>query len=256
MDASEKERWDEAVSYVARLCRQPRDLIRICNRLRVSLPATAGEVDVCDVVLFETLGICEPDVAAAIREWPEDFAGECPVAFENLGHQYYYAAAAARCESGDESSREERWRRRIARPMSLILEGALRHLFPDAQDDRTSLRIRKWDRLYRLLALGPAEYLTEIGDLKQLVGNLSELQRALSTDDASAVSILRSIDEYWSQLQFRGETNSWIALATAASARLREPVDWDKLAVCMRGLSKQTIRVEPETTGRTSEQGD
>jgi len=103
----ETERWPLTCSYVARLCRQPRDVIRICNRLRISLPTVAGEVDACDLMLIEALHVTHPIIATAIRANPGDFAGDPGVDFEDLGFGFYYERAAALKQSERESG--PRW---------------------------------------------------------------------------------------------------------------------------------------------------
>ena len=231
----EETRFSEVASYVARLCRTPRDAIRISNRLRISLPATAGEVDPCDAMLLEAIGICEPDIDEAIRRWPEDFTQSAPIEFESLGLAFYFAQAAARTgkeKEKEQEKKDEAWRKRIEVPISLYAEGALRHLFPEESDRSPgSLRVHNWDRLYRFLALGPSEYITEIRTLKELVANESALQEALSTDDKSALSILRAADLYCAELEVVDIGRLIESLSSFAAARLKKGgEDWSDLA--------------------------
>lgn len=54
----------------------PRDVIRLCNHLRLSIKQTVGEVCVPDLIVFETLAIKFPQIAARIRRQPEAFLSD------------------------------------------------------------------------------------------------------------------------------------------------------------------------------------
>jgi hypothetical protein len=232
LSEGEQARFPEVVSYVARLSQTPRDIVRISNRLRISLPATEGEVDACDVILLEALGIREPQISEAIRQWPEDFTEGLIAEFEVFGQEFYFAQAAMRVgREKDDVSKELRWRQRISVPLSIYAEGILRHLFPDENGrEPGTRRVRNPDRLYRFLALGPSEFITEIRDLNQLVSDASSLQAALEADDKSALSILRATRLYANELSIKDESKLIEALAAMANARLRKGGDWGELA--------------------------
>lgn len=230
LTGDEESRFREVASYVARLCRTPRDAIRISNRLRISLPATMSEVDACDVILLEALGICEQSIDRAIRRWPEDFTQTPPVEFESFGDEFYFAQAAERGDS-DEKKKEHEWRRRIDGPMSVYAEGVLRHLFPEDDDRRGTLRVRNWDRLYRFLALGPSEHITELRALTDLIADENALQDALSADDRSALSILRAVELYCAELKIEDLGRLIESVSAFAAARLmKRGQEWPDLA--------------------------
>jgi hypothetical protein len=239
----EEARLDETASYVARLCRTPRDAIRICNRLRISLPSTENEVDACDVVLLEAIGVCERDIDDAIRQWPEDFTEPARIEFEDFGQDFYFAQAAERMGQETEGKdKETAWRKRIQGPLSLYAEGALRHLFPENRSSGT-LRVQNWDRLYRFLALGPSEFIVEIRDLRGLIADERALQNALSSDDKSALSVLRSIELYQAELQIADEGRLINSLCLVADARLNKNGDeWGDLASQYADVIKQVVR--------------
>ncbi len=66
----EKERWNEALKLVTRLIRQPRDIIRLRNRLVLSLPATHGNVNAIDVIVLEALSQRFPSMRESIYRYP------------------------------------------------------------------------------------------------------------------------------------------------------------------------------------------
>ena len=53
----------------------PRDVIRLCNRLRLSAPNTRGEVSFADLVAFEALELKDPELSQIIRTEPGRFLG-------------------------------------------------------------------------------------------------------------------------------------------------------------------------------------
>lgn len=60
---------------VLRGLRHLRDKARLLNRLRVSVPATRGEVNAADVVAFEILALRFPDIVEVVRRDPYSFVG-------------------------------------------------------------------------------------------------------------------------------------------------------------------------------------
>lgn len=58
---------------LVRVCRTPRDVIRLCNNLRVSAPNTENEVFFADLVAWEMLELKFPKIASIVRNEPEKF---------------------------------------------------------------------------------------------------------------------------------------------------------------------------------------
>jgi hypothetical protein len=246
LTSTEEATFEETASYVARLCRTPRDAIRICNRLRISLPATQKEVDACDVMLLETLGVCAPDIAHAIRSFPEDFSGTPAVEFENFGSAYHFAVAFERSTTSDQNKNDPSWRQRVDERLNPYLEGALQFLFPKDAGDLGTLRVRNWDRLYRYLALGPSTgFLVEVKELESLLSDPKALERALGTDDVSAQSLLHSIATYLDELHL-GDTVALVCLLcrTASARMVSSKSDWVFLSHQYAELIEAIIRKE------------
>lgn len=229
LSRDEEARFEETVSYVARLCHTPRDAIRICNRLRLSLPSTKHEVDACDVILLEAIAVCEPDVDKAIRLHPEDFTEPAQIDFEKFGNEFYFSQAFERSASKKQGDKEPNWRKHIKSGLSAYVEGAIRHLFPK-EASRQTIRVQNWERLYRFLALGKSEFITEIGDIRELIADERTLKRALESGDESALSILRSIEVYLNELTIPDVTRTVKTLCATAAKRLLDDGDWDHLA--------------------------
>jgi hypothetical protein len=167
----------------------------------------------------------------ALIRWPEDFTQPARIEFEIFGQELYFALAEERGRGNEEKQGESKWREHIKGPLSVYTEGVLRHLFPDNLQERSgALRVQNWERLYRFLALGRSEYITEVRELKQLVKDEMLLQDALSSDDKSALAILRSIEVYCEQIEILDEVRLIECLSAASAKRLSGDGDWGHLA--------------------------
>ena len=58
---------------IVRVLETPRDVIRLCNRLRLSASNTGNEVSFSDLVAFETLELKFPELSQIIRSEPDHF---------------------------------------------------------------------------------------------------------------------------------------------------------------------------------------
>jgi predicted KAP-like P-loop ATPase len=69
-------RWGNVFyAAIAPWLRTPRDAARLLNVLMVSWPAVAGDVDLADYVVLETIRLYEPRLHAFIRQSPEQLTG-------------------------------------------------------------------------------------------------------------------------------------------------------------------------------------
>lgn len=66
--------YDRAVSIASRLCVHPRDVVRLCNRLRIDLVAIGDNINTADLIAIEALAFRFPKIAKAMREHPSDYA--------------------------------------------------------------------------------------------------------------------------------------------------------------------------------------
>jgi hypothetical protein len=68
--------YKKALKITADLIRQPRDAVRLMNRLILSLPATKDEVNILDVIVFEALTQRFPKIRESVHSAPVDFIGQ------------------------------------------------------------------------------------------------------------------------------------------------------------------------------------
>jgi predicted KAP-like P-loop ATPase len=72
----DRQRWMRVfLDGIAKLVTTPRDVVKVTNAVRISLPAIVDEVDVVDFIALEVLRVRLPDVYAVVRDHPDEFAG-------------------------------------------------------------------------------------------------------------------------------------------------------------------------------------
>nr|WP_314547361.1 P-loop NTPase fold protein [uncultured Massilia sp.] len=71
----EANNYDKAIGALAKLARTPRDIVRLMNRLTLSLPSTRHEVNVTDVIVFEALSQRFPMIRENVHRHPTAFTG-------------------------------------------------------------------------------------------------------------------------------------------------------------------------------------
>ena len=67
-----------ALDGIDSFLRTPRDVVRLTNALKLTLPMVEGEVNPADFIALEALRIFRPPVYDQIRSHPEQFAGSTP----------------------------------------------------------------------------------------------------------------------------------------------------------------------------------
>jgi hypothetical protein len=215
---SNQDSWHLVTSHLARLCRHPRDIVRIANRLRISLPATKGEVDSGDVALLEALHVTQPAVASAIRTHPEDFAGELGLNFEDLGFRAYFMQAQKELGKG---AAEKRWQKHLPGSLPLTVSLTLHHLFPSRGDAEAPMRVCNPDRLYRFLSCGPEGSLIERTDVESNLNDIGQLRQALADPDV-AVELVRGLVAFSRSLVIHNPSAAIRAMCDAANDHLGE----------------------------------
>lgn len=70
---AEAELFHKATRVAARLCRHPRHVVRLCNRLRIAVPAIRQSITSVDIVVAEALAQACPQITEAMRRYPSDF---------------------------------------------------------------------------------------------------------------------------------------------------------------------------------------
>ena len=191
----DEKRFEEAVSFSARLCRHPRDVIRLCNRLRLIQPAVRDELNASDVLVFLAVTLRYPQLSNSMRAYPDDFVHASPHDFERFSAGFYFIQAEAR----DKSKKDDaKWKKHLPPDADSYLIGALNFLFPakGGAEDEGLLRIQSWDRFYRLLAFSRAEGVPEISEIASLVNDRAQLSATVGAGGAEAIETLRWVEKY------------------------------------------------------------
>lgn len=185
----EQERYEEAMSLLTKLARHPRDIVRVVNRLVLSLPATHVEVNVADVIVFEALSQRFPALREAIYTHSSDFTGHFPrgdlISEQDAFDFGGYLAGR------DENESKQPWLKHLPKGESdqRISEKACLFLFPTREMGRgdvvfeNSLRIADPDRLARLFRMTSIEDVPEVKEIHELLEHPNKLGEALPTDD-------------------------------------------------------------------------
>lgn len=186
--AYEQSRYEEAMSLLTRLARHPRDIVRVINRLILSLPATFGEVNVADVIVFEALSQRFPALREAIHNHSADFTGHPSrgdLIDEKDAFDWGYLSAPNKEET------KQPWLKHL--PIDeldqQIAKKACLFLFPTQDKEgghityEDSLRIADPDRLARLFSMTSIEEVPEAKEIHEYLRDPKKLGEALSTED-------------------------------------------------------------------------
>lgn len=185
----EKDRYEESVVLMTQLSRHPRDVIRITNRLILSLPATQGEVNTADVIVFEALTQRFPALRKATHEHSADFTGH-----------FYRGDLISEQDVFDwemffksrEEKTEHAWLKHLPKDNDhelQILNKTCLFLFEkdskNGDDDKFAdhLRIADPDRLARLFNLTSIEGVPEAKDIHELLMDPEKLENELNKQD-------------------------------------------------------------------------
>ena len=200
LGGTERERIHEALSSggLTHAMRHPRDVNRLLNKLRISAIATAGEVHLADVVVFEALAIRFPHAAAAIRKGPFDFikgAGEEDFLMGN----YAYTPGEM---SGNPATQWPVWKKALFEPVEDaekdVLLSMIEFLFPDFTELHSShmpknpeadLRVCAPGPLMKLLSVGQAEGIPSAIEVRSFLGdkeNREDIIDSIIEDDMVA----------------------------------------------------------------------
>lgn len=185
----EEERYEKAISLLTMLARHPRDVVRIINRLTLSLPATHGEVNAADVIVFEALSQRFPYLREAIRNHSADFIGYSFRDDQIEGEDDFDWSEYVNDKDKDKT--EQPWLihlpqdvhdRRISKKACLFLfspqkESGYRVLSEDY------LGIADSDRLARLFRMTSIEEVPEAKEIHELLQHPDKLKDALCEDE-------------------------------------------------------------------------
>lgn len=184
----EEDRYEEAVVLMTQLSRHPRDVIRITNRLCLSLPATQGEVNTADVIAFEALTQRFPMLRKAMNEHSVDFTGHL-YRGNIISEQDEFEWGVFLGSRKDKT--EHTWLKHIPKDDHGSQIAIKTCLFLFEKDEKNSedfeyednLRIADPDRLARLFNLTSIEEVPEVKDIHKLLMEPEELEKELSNQN-------------------------------------------------------------------------
>ncbi|MDR6499008.1 putative KAP-like P-loop ATPase [Burkholderia ambifaria] len=178
----------ECTQLVSRIVRHPRDIVRLINRLLLSLPATRGEVNAIDVIVFEALSQRFPDLRDSVHQHPTSFVGQ------SFRGDYYDVYSDVRKVSFPEmaESREKTgsqlWERFLPSDSteSFLAVEACAFLFAHAAKDKDNLpeddlRIADPDRLARFFRMTSLESVPEVTSIHRCLANPELFEASLSS---------------------------------------------------------------------------
>lgn len=184
----ESERYEKALSLLTILARHPRDVVRVINRLTLSLPMTHGEVNAADVIVFEALSQRLPELREAIRNHSADFIGQ-PFRDDQIEEEGFDWGDYLKDRNEDKTEQpwlkhlpEDKHDRRISEKACLFLftpqeKGGYRVTCEDY------LGIADPDRLARLFRMTSIEEVPEAKEIHALLQNPVKLEDALLEDE-------------------------------------------------------------------------
>ncbi|MEM5345210.1 KAP family P-loop NTPase fold protein [Paraburkholderia azotifigens] len=200
LEPFESELFARATSIACNLCRYPRDIVRLTNRLTLSLESTKHEVNAADVIVAEALFQRFPKIREAVVRNPEQFTG----AFWSIADE----ARATDWSMYFTRSKEERrtaWQAHLPEDKAdnAAATAALRCLFPltggvgPSSYPRSQLRLSELSRLIRFFALTSVAGVHEVADIHNMLAEPSQIGELLQeVDYNSAAEIVNHMTAY------------------------------------------------------------
>lgn len=253
LEPFERDRWHKAVNKVSSLARQPRDIARLCNRLRISWPATAGAVNACDVMVYEALSQRFPDFATAIRAYPHEFTGR-RFSSDTTSYELDWLDIA------DSKKARKRWERHLPEKEDnrQLAISACHFLFPYTEsqhEDNTTAQWRIADTviLARLLQGTSLEGVADAQAFHVAMANPAELKAILdSLDPASLGSWLTYARQYTPGMKLLDPAAVLETLSQQCAKRIREKTASDDLCRSFSDLAEAIFKTM-EATQRTTQ---
>ncbi|WP_031364372.1 KAP family P-loop NTPase fold protein [Caballeronia sordidicola] len=200
LEPFESELLGRATTLTCSLCRYPRDIVRLMNRLTLSLTSTTHEVNASDVIVAEALFQRFPGIRDAVVQHPEQFTG-------------FFWSVEEEASSTDWSmyfsnTKEERrtaWQAHLPPDNAdkAVATAALKFLFPITNGTgsnsplRSHLRISELSRLIRFFTLTSVTGVQEVADIHEMLAEPSQLGDMLNDlDYARATEMVNHMTAY------------------------------------------------------------
>lgn len=188
--------YGRAMKLVTDLARHPRDIIRVMNRLILSIPATRGEVNTVDVILLEALSQRFPSLREKIHSHPADFIGN---SFRGDMDEDDSESAAIAFALGYASAKNEDplWEKHlptgeldqaVARKACAFLFASNSEKTEKVPEDE--LRVADPDRLARYFQMTSLDSVPEASEIHKALSNPGELATMLEGCNTAEVSFL------------------------------------------------------------------
>ncbi|WP_081623859.1 P-loop NTPase fold protein [Cupriavidus sp. UYPR2.512] len=188
--------YPKAVGLLTRLARHPRDVVRLMNRLMLSLPATRNEVNVTDVLVFEAISQRFPQIRESVHCHPTDFTGHAFRGDSGVEDDDFDWTRWAKLEA-DQESDQPAWAKYLPKqePDLTIASKACAFLFPDdfRKHDRVpedELHIADPDRLARYFRMMSLESVPEASDIHKKLQRPELLAEAIANIEPPELTFL------------------------------------------------------------------
>lgn len=189
--------YGKGIAIVTSIARHPRDIVRLMNRLFLSVPATRGEVNAVDVIVFEAISQRFPDIRDSVHQHPTDFIGH---SFRGDISDEGGIAGEIDWEDWIDSQKQENqhpWERHLPTEESdraLARRGCafLFALTPDKKGKvpEDELRIADPDRLARFFRMTSLDSVPEVASIHHDLENPDSLDTTLTNCDIEELPFL------------------------------------------------------------------
>ncbi|SIN94890.1 KAP family P-loop NTPase fold protein [Paraburkholderia phenazinium] len=200
LEPFESEILGKATTLTCTLCRYPRDIVRLMNRLMLSLASTTHEVNASDVIVAEALFQRFPKIRDAVVQNPEQFTGFFWSVAEEAS-----SADWSMYFSGTKEERRTAWQAHLPenQPDKAAASAALKFLFPITNGSgsnsppRSHLRLSELSRLIRFFTLTSVTGVQEVADVHKMLAEPSQLGNMLNDlDYAGATEMVNHMTAY------------------------------------------------------------
>lgn len=183
----ELELREKATRIACSLCRYPRDVIRLVNRLTLSLASTIREVNAADVIVAEALFQRFPDLRTAIVQHPDQYTGfrwSVEDGMDSVDWSMFLPSTLEeRRKAWQESLPTDPAEKELAATALKFLFPLLSDVRPNSQP-RSHLRISELSRLIRFFALTSISGVQEVADIEHMLSNPAGVGEMLGGLDA------------------------------------------------------------------------
>ena len=187
--------YSKAVKLLTGLARHPRDIVRLMNRLILSLPATRNEVNAADVIVFEALSQRFPAVRDSVHRQPIDFIGQ---SFRgDLDSEATDIDWDDYMPESEKKNDRPRWEKHLplGEPEKTVVKKTFEFLFSTSSTNsdkvpEDELRMADRDRLARYFRMTSLDIVPEASEIHNGLKSPDTLASMLETSDVSELVFL------------------------------------------------------------------